>query len=121
MPNYDFDFETTADIDGNIKVEEEFDIPLSVRINNFSVETTSQCNNRSHNVIVSVGDDDIINKLVNDCLVVNEEPNILISSGLKKIKLFCDRFEQNEIVKGKGKVNYSISFFPFGLVSPNAE
>ena len=121
MPNYDFDFETTADLEENILVEDEFEIPISVSIGEFSVETISNCNNRFHRIILSIDDNNIIDKLVNDCNVSNENLDLSISSGQKKIKIYCDGFDQNEIVKGKGKFNYNISLFPFSLTGPCAE
>lgn len=50
MPDYKFDFDTVADSNGNISTDQEINLPLSVEIKNSSVETTSQCDDRSHQV-----------------------------------------------------------------------
>ena len=81
MYNHDFDFETTADPEGNILVEEEFDMAIPVTIKDLSVETTSNCNNRSHRVVVSIDDSNIVDKVVNDCneLHIDFDPDLSIS------------------------------------------
>jgi hypothetical protein len=120
MPDYNFNFETTANVEDNILVEEEFDIPISVSIGDLSVNITSNCNNRSHKIIVSINNNNIIDALVNDCNDLSVDLDISVSPGLNNIKLLCDGFDHNEIVKGKGKVNYNISF-PFDSTSPIEE
>lgn len=109
MSNHDFNFETIASPEGKILIEEKVTTSIPYRIKEFEVQTTSNCNGRNHKISVSIGNNNIIETILTDCKILRKELNIQVSAGEKYIKFIGEGFEQKELVKGKGTINYNFS------------
>lgn len=109
---HSFEFDVIAN-SGQISVEREIDLPFSIRINRLETQTIGNCNDRNHEIDVTLNNTQILNTLIKDCVkLVYDEP-VTVERGLFTIKMNVNNFDNEEVVKGQGTVTYDILLLPF--------
>ncbi|NET38478.1 MAG: hypothetical protein F6K19_41880 [Cyanothece sp. SIO1E1] len=104
-----------ADASGEIYLEDEYTLPITVVLRSLEVKTTSNCTARQHKVellILNSDSEEIIsldNEIINDCtdyrLPIDE---LRIKSGSYNAKFMICGFSPNENVEGSGKLRFGL-------------
>ena len=113
MPQIQRGFSEQADASGAfLFTSEPEDLPISVKLEQYSLQTTSGCKGRQHNGQITLqrtdqtSDPILINITFKDCEILTGDLNLAVNHGHYQIKLLVGGFDPNEPVSGNTTLSY---------------